>query len=222
MEQLNFLDPDDEDEQFSLDQQQAENRNRRFRGGAGFSGTTQGTQEPGIGIGIGIGASIGVDTQGEDFHFDFTLPAAAAAQQLQEKGYDVQKEHNGKDPSGTHALRDAQVLGYTKSCLRTISAALLSQLQKTQDLRFDDDDRSASATIGHFDGGDYSESANALSGSKSGEDGFAVNACQYCGLHDPASVVQCNICHRWFCNGKGNTSGAHIVNHLVRAKHKVR
>jgi len=25
---------------------------------------------------------------------------------------------------------------------------------------------------------------------------------------------------RWFCNGRGNTSGAHIVNHLVRAKHK--
>ncbi len=27
--------------------------------------------------------------------------------------------------------------------------------------------------------------------------------------------------HRWFCNGRGSTSGSHIVNHLVRAKHKV-
>ncbi len=31
--------------------------------------------------------------------------------------------------------------------------------------------------------------------------------CAYCGLHDPAAIVQCNICRKWFCNGKGNTSG---------------
>ncbi|XP_064459789.1 regulator of nonsense transcripts 1-like [Ornithodoros turicata] len=45
-------------------------------------------------------------------------------------------------------------------------------------------------------------------------------ACKYCGIHDPGCVVQCNICKRWFCNGRGNTSGSHMVNHLVRAKHK--
>ena len=27
-------------------------------------------------------------------------------------------------------------------------------------------------------------------------------------------------CRKWFCNSRGNTSGSHIVNHLVRAKHK--
>lgn len=48
------------------------------------------------------------------------------------------------------------------------------------------------------------------------------NSCKYCGIHDPSSVVLCNACQRWFCNGRGNTSGSHIVNHLVRAKHKVR
>ena len=32
--------------------------------------------------------------------------------------------------------------------------------------------------------------------------------------------VMCNKTKRWFCNGRGNTSGSHIVNHLVRAKHK--
>ncbi|XP_054714486.1 regulator of nonsense transcripts 1-like [Uloborus diversus] len=46
------------------------------------------------------------------------------------------------------------------------------------------------------------------------------HACKYCGIHDPSCVVQCNICKRWFCNGRGNTSGSHIINHLVRAKHK--
>ncbi|XP_076041581.1 upf1 RNA helicase isoform X2 [Oratosquilla oratoria] len=45
-------------------------------------------------------------------------------------------------------------------------------------------------------------------------------ACRYCGIHDPSSVVMCNVCHKWFCNGRGNTSGSHIINHLVRAKHK--
>ena len=42
----------------------------------------------------------------------------------------------------------------------------------------------------------------------------------YCGIHSPASVVKCSICNKWFCNSRGNTSASHIVNHLVRAKHK--
>uniref|UniRef100_A0A646QDS3 DNA helicase n=1 Tax=Hemiscolopendra marginata TaxID=943146 RepID=A0A646QDS3_9MYRI len=46
------------------------------------------------------------------------------------------------------------------------------------------------------------------------------HACKYCGIHDPSCVVMCNVCKRWFCNGRGNTSGSHIINHLVRAKHK--
>ncbi|KAG8941152.1 ATP-dependent helicase NAM7, partial [Tulasnella sp. 408] len=46
------------------------------------------------------------------------------------------------------------------------------------------------------------------------------HACSYCGIHSPASVVKCTICNKWFCNSRGNTSASHIVNHLVRAKHK--
>ena len=48
------------------------------------------------------------------------------------------------------------------------------------------------------------------------------HACRYCGIHNPACVVRCNFasCRKWFCNGRGNTSGSHIINHLVRAKHK--
>ena len=47
-----------------------------------------------------------------------------------------------------------------------------------------------------------------------------VHACSYCNIHDPASVVLCNTCKKWFCNGRGSTSGSHIINHLVRSKHK--
>lgn len=41
-------------------------------------------------------------------------------------------------------------------------------------------------------------------------------------MHNPACVVRCNVssCRKWFCNGRGSTSGSHIINHLVRAKHK--
>ncbi|GAA5990491.1 hypothetical protein JCM11641_007736 [Rhodosporidiobolus odoratus] len=46
------------------------------------------------------------------------------------------------------------------------------------------------------------------------------HACSYCGIYNPACVVKCLICNKWFCNSRGSTSGSHIVNHLVRAKHK--
>ncbi|XP_065365805.1 regulator of nonsense transcripts 1 homolog [Calliphora vicina] len=51
-------------------------------------------------------------------------------------------------------------------------------------------------------------------------DELPCHACKYCGIHDPGTVVMCNNCKKWFCNGRGSTSGSHIVNHLVRAKHR--
>lgn len=51
-----------------------------------------------------------------------------------------------------------------------------------------------------------------------GKGDFAVeHACKYCGVANPACVVRCNVpsCRKWFCNSRGNTSGSHIVNHLV-------
>ncbi|KAJ8433105.1 hypothetical protein Cgig2_020601 [Carnegiea gigantea] len=55
-----------------------------------------------------------------------------------------------------------------------------------------------------------------------GKGEFREHACRYCGVQNPACVVRCNVssCRKWFCNSRGNTSGSHIVNHLVRAKHK--
>lgn len=52
------------------------------------------------------------------------------------------------------------------------------------------------------------------------EKSLPPHACSYCGIHNPASVVKCLACQKWFCNGRGNTSGSHIIHHLVRAKHK--
>ncbi|GAB7340471.1 hypothetical protein MBLNU457_6897t1 [Dothideomycetes sp. NU457] len=46
------------------------------------------------------------------------------------------------------------------------------------------------------------------------------HACAYCGIHNPGSVVKCLSCNKWFCSARGNTSSSHIINHLVRARHK--
>ena len=46
------------------------------------------------------------------------------------------------------------------------------------------------------------------------------HSCRYCGVHNTQSVVKCAICSQWFCNSRGNTSGAHIVQHLIRARHR--
>ncbi|TPX14421.1 uncharacterized protein E0L32_005385 [Thyridium curvatum] len=47
-----------------------------------------------------------------------------------------------------------------------------------------------------------------------------AHACAYCGIHSPASVVKCLSCSKWFCSARGNATSSHIVNHLVRARHK--
>jgi regulator of nonsense transcripts 1 len=43
---------------------------------------------------------------------------------------------------------------------------------------------------------------------------------RYCGIHAPSTVVKCLACSKWFCSARGNTSSSHIINHLVRARHK--
>ncbi|XP_010919834.1 regulator of nonsense transcripts 1 homolog [Elaeis guineensis] len=96
---------------------------------------------------------------------------------------------------------------------------------------------SASSSKGRGGAGNQASAADALAAGMSGlsfeETGedenfeygkgdFTEHACRYCGVQNPACVVRCNIpsCRKWFCNSRGNTSGSHIVNHLVRAKHK--
>ena len=46
------------------------------------------------------------------------------------------------------------------------------------------------------------------------------HACAYCGIHNAGSVVKCLSCTKWFCSARGNSSSSHIINHLVRARHK--
>lgn len=42
-----------------------------------------------------------------------------------------------------------------------------------------------------------------------------VHACSYCGIHDPSAVVMCNNTKKWFCNGRGNTSGRYVLDRMT-------
>ncbi|SPQ20996.1 eca76333-605f-4abb-92be-fccacf2a050c [Thermothielavioides terrestris] len=78
---------------------------------------------------------------------------------------------------------------------------------------FDDDDESLSSV--QVDG----MKGLKLNGPEE-EKELPAHACAYCGIHSPASVVKCLTCNKWFCSARGNSSSSHIVNHLVRARHK--
>ena len=60
----------------------------------------------------------------------------------------------------------------------------------------------------------------ARGGRRKSEVELPAHACAYCGIHNPGSVVKCLACSKWFCSARGNTSSSHIINHLVRARHK--
>lgn len=45
--------------------------------------------------------------------------------------------------------------------------------------------------------------------------------CAYCGIDNPACIVKCVTCNKWFCNTRGGSSSSHIINHLVRSRHKI-
>ncbi|CAA9987685.1 regulator of nonsense transcripts, putative [Plasmodium knowlesi strain H] len=66
----------------------------------------------------------------------------------------------------------------------------------------------------------YSYSVDMTSVSKGNKEEPKYFRCRYCEMDSVDSVVQCNTCGRWFCNGSYGTCGSHIVTHLVRSKHK--
>eukprot|EP01041_Mallomonas_annulata_P006922 gene6922-14061_t len=69
------------------------------------------------------------------------------------------------------------------------------------------------------------DSASLYGGLDEGEEGFIgaelpEYACAYCGLSDPSCVVKSVDSSKWFCNGRGNTSASHVIQHLVRSRSK--
>lgn len=153
---------------------------------------------------------IGGDTQGADFDFrDFTLPNQSQ----------TQEDHAGSQVSifkypcvivkvtlvtlrifdADNLPRHSQINGYSNQ-LNDMGKKISGITSGIGELKFEEDDEE-----------------DVLSPN---DKELPAHACRYCAIHDPACVVKCNICKKWFCNGRGNTSGSHIVNHLVRARHK--
>lgn len=93
--------------------------------------------------------------------------------------------------------------------------------------RRNDDDDAENETIGDDDD-DESLASVPVNAAMKGvrltdveeEKELPAHACAYCGIHSPASVVKCLSCTKWFCSSRGSSNTSHIVNHLVRARHK--
>ena len=139
---------------------------------------------------------LGADTQGSEYDFhDFTLPSQSQASQLD-----------------TNLSQKTNVFAHNLSLFQSFIYMFLSQIEGLSN------GLSADVTV-------ITNSFGELNFEEEDEDQYyskalPEHACKYCGIHDPSCVVQCNLCKKWFCNGRGNTSGSHAVNHLVRAKHK--
>ncbi|XP_078488507.1 regulator of nonsense transcripts 1 [Ciona intestinalis] len=139
----------------------------------------------------------GGDTQASEYDFtDFTIPSQT---QTQTQTQHSQSQLDAGDNSQTQEVagEDEGLVGRDDD-LGGLQENIHIATQGVADLRFEEDDD---------------------------EDGFYTrdlpdHACRYCGIHDPNCVVMCNSTQKWFCNGRGNTSGSHIINHLVRAKCK--
>ncbi|TRY66918.1 hypothetical protein TCAL_04359 [Tigriopus californicus] len=186
------------------------------------------------------------DTQGDDFAFQFTLPSQSQSHNTGTMPTGLGRSDFDLGGFGAHALSQSQsqsVAGVGGAFLANGGSNLLLS-ETTHELQFEDEDeaelrreargRTPTQTGPTRPMGPTGATAEVMSPAlgaatmgPSQETGLALvegevpaTACKYCGIHDPASVVLCAICQKWFCNGRGNTSGSHIVNHLVRAKHK--
>jgi len=72
---------------------------------------------------------------------------------------------------------------------------------------------SQSEAPSNYDDNDYSDEEEEEEEEE--KDKLPAHACMYCHISDPECVVKCIDTGKWFCNGRGNTSAAHIVQHLV-------
>ncbi|EGD82069.1 ATP-dependent helicase NAM7 [Salpingoeca rosetta] len=161
---------------------------------------------------FGAGVSVLDDLQPAEAFYHGTHHADALA-------HDLQHTHLGAedDPNAPHAKGGL----YGHSVIEDEQA----QLDGDDD---DDDDDDAEEDEDEYEADDLEDDLEdeAADEAEGDEDADAVetlenlpeHACKYCGIHDPKCVVKCISTGKWFCNGRGNTSGSHIINHLVRSK----
>lgn len=143
--------------------------------------------------------TVGGDTQASEYEFtDFTIPSQTQTQtqtqQSQASQLDIVENSQGGDVDGVNH----DEVGAEGEDGMGLQEQIHVATQGVADLRFEEEEEEDTY---------YTKD-------------LPEHACRYCGIHDPNCVVMCNTTKKWFCNGRGNTSGSHIVNHLVRAKCK--
>ncbi|XP_022108204.1 regulator of nonsense transcripts 1-like [Acanthaster planci] len=137
------------------------------------------------------GELLGADTQGTDFEYNVGDFTLPSQTQTQSQASQLDVVSQSQSQAGLSLdTKPAQQNGFVED-------GVASTVQTLKELTFEEDEEETYYTKDLPD-----------------------HACRYCGIHDPAAVVLCNTTKKWFCNGRGNTSGSHIVNHLVRAKCK--
>ncbi|GAA5867915.1 hypothetical protein JCM1840_003487 [Sporobolomyces johnsonii] len=123
--------------------------------------------------------------------------------------------HHQQDPHlSTHDPRQASAVDSLELSFDDLSLSGLDANNAALGSATGDGDEGAQANVANL----YEEDFEGMLDDLNRE--LPPHACSYCGIHNPACVVKCLVCNKWFCNSRGSTSGSHIVNHLVRAKHK--
>lgn len=88
----------------------------------------------------------------------------------------------------------------------------------------DAEEEDGAGSLGSSSDEELGEDASHLQEHEEEEEGEGLDtpeyACRYCGIHDPACVVRCVESNKWFCNSRWNTTGSHIIQHLVKARNK--
>ncbi|KAK2552912.1 Regulator of nonsense transcripts 1 [Acropora cervicornis] len=124
----------------------------------------------------------GADTQGSEYEFhDFTVPSQTQTQSQASQPESSQPLVNGNAVEQKEDLSNGPVVGNEDS---KVESGVPKVSNALGELNFEEEDDETFYTKD-----------------------LPVYACRYCGVHDPASVVQCIQCKKWFCNGRGNTAG---------------
>lgn len=135
---------------------------------------------------------IGADTQGSEFEFtDFTLPSQSQTQASQHDHILVSANQvrGGFDCYLYPNLRIIFTL-VNHSSLRVSNQIVFVQVNGLGRLELTSKVSSVTNTLTELQ---FEEEDEALYSSKELPD----HACKYCGIHDPSTVVMCNICNKW-------------------------
>lgn len=168
------------------------------RGGDG------GTSEPGARKeGTGAAAFLGLPQEWTAASAA-SLPRASLGKQEQPRGSGKEEENGG--------------LGHVTAGIKAL------HLQNDAHNGHDSEEEDGAGSLGSSSDEESGEDASHLQEHEEEEEGEGLDtpeyACRYCGIHDPACVVRCVESNKWFCNSRWNTTGSHIIQHLVKARNK--